>query len=181
MELFDFNYNMGDRVLVIGSGGREHAIALGLKESKGVSELHIAPGNAGTSMVGKNHEIDISNIDEVIKLAQDLEINLVIVGPEGPLVNGLSDELNKVGILCFGPHSKGANLEGSKEYANEVMMNLDIPTAASVKIDNLEQVEDLIDDFGPIWVIKRDVLAGGKGVTVTGNKDEAYQGDFRRN
>ena len=84
---------MGDKVLVIGSGGREHAIALGLKESKGVSELHIAPGNAGTSMVGKNHEIDISNIDEVIKLAQDLEINLVIVGPEGPLVIGLSDEL----------------------------------------------------------------------------------------
>ena len=125
-------------------------------------------------MVGKNHEIDISNIDEVIKLAQDLEINLVIVGPEGPLVNGLSDELNKVGILCFGPHSKGANLEGSKEYANEVMMNLDIRTA-SVKIENLEQVEDLIDDFGPIWVIKRDVLAGGKGVTVTGNKDEAIK------
>jgi len=175
MELFDFNYIMGDRVLVIGSGGREHAIALGLKESKGVSELHIAPGNAGTSMVGENHEIDISNIDEVIKLAQDLEVNLVIVGPEGPLVNGLSDELNKVGILCFGPHSKGAMLEGSKEYANEVMMNLDIPTAASVKIEDIEQIEELIDDFGPIWVIKRDVLAGGKGVTVTGNKDEAIK------
>ena len=175
MWLIVFNYFMGDSVLVIGSGGREHAIVLGLKESDQVSELHIAPGNAGTSMVGTNHKIDISNIDEIINLVQKLGIHLVIVGPEGPLVNGLSDRLTQIDVLCFGPHSNGANLEGSKEYANEIMMNLDIPTAASVKIESIEHAEELIDGFGPTWVIKRDVLAGGKGVTVTENKNEALK------
>ena len=175
MGLIVFNYFMGDSVLVIGGGGREHAIALGLKECEDVSELHIAPGNAGTSKIGMNHKIDVSNVDEIIQLVQNLNVNLVIVGPEGPLVNGLSDELSKIGVLCFGPHSSGANLEGSKEYANEVMMNLDIPTAASIRIDTYEQAKELIDGFGPVWVIKRDVLAGGKGVTVTDDKNEAME------
>ena len=153
MGLIVFNYFMGDSVLVIGGGGREHAIALGLKECEDVSELHIAPGNAGTSKIGMNHKIDVSNVDGIIELVQNLNVDLVIVGPEGPLVNGLSDELSKIGVLCFGPHSSGANLEGSKEYANEVMMNLDIPSAASIRIDTYEQAKELIDGFGPVWVL----------------------------
>lgn len=173
MGLVVFKDSMGNSVLVVGSGGREHSITLGLKESKNVSELHIAPGNAGTSIIGTNHKINISNIDEIINLVKELGVDLVIVGPEGPLVNGLSDKLNQMGVFCFGPHSSGANLEGSKEYAKEVMIKLEIPTAASIRIENIKQAEELIDDFGPIWVIKRDVLAGGKGVTVTEDKNEA--------
>jgi len=173
MRLVVFNRSMGNRVLVIGGGGREHAISLGLDESKNVSELHIAPGNAGTSLIGTNHDIDILNIQEVIDLVKNLDIDLVIVGPEGPLVNGISNSLMDIQVPCFGPHLDGARLEGSKEYAKEVMMKLNIPTAASVRIETISQAEELIDDFGPTWVIKRDVLAGGKGVTVTENRTEA--------
>jgi len=175
MGLVVFNELMGYSVLVIGGGGREHAITIGLKESVKVSELHIAPGNAGTSSIGNNHNINISNIDEIIDLVKKLEVDLVIIGPEGPLVNGISDRLNQIDVLCFGPFSSGANLEGSKQFAKDIMMKLDIPTAASIRIDNTKDAEELIDGFGPIWVIKRDVLAGGKGVTVTGNKNEAME------
>ncbi len=164
---------MGSRILVVGGGGREHAISLGLNESKNVSELHIAPGNAGTSLIGTNHEVNISNVEEIVDLVTNLDVDLVIVGPEGPLVEGLSNRMSQIGIPCFGPHSSGAKLEGSKEYAKEIMMELDIPTAASVRIETIQQAEELIDGFGPIWVIKRDVLAGGKGVTVTDDKIEA--------
>ena len=173
MGLVVFNEVMGNSVLVVGGGGREHAISLGLKESMNVSELHIAPGNAGTALIGNNHQINISNVDEVVELVKELDVDLVIVGPEGPLVNGLSEKLNHIDVLCFGPFSSGANLEGSKQFAKDVMMMLNIPTAASIRIESIEQAEELIDGFGPIWVIKRDVLAGGKGVTVTENKDAA--------
>ncbi len=164
---------MGNRVLVVGGGGREHAIALGLSKSENVSELHIAPGNAGTSLIGINHKVEVSNIESIVELVKELGVDLVIVGPEGPLVDGLSDKMKQLNILCFGPHSPGAKLEGSKEYAKEIMMNLNIPTAASVRIESMSQAEELIDGFGPTWVIKRDVLAGGKGVTVTEDKKEA--------
>ena len=166
---------MSKKVLVIGGGGREHSIVLELEKSQHVSEIHIAPGNAGTSMIGTNHNIDILNNDEVIDLVNLFEIDLVIVGPEAPLVAGLSDRLNKEKVLCFGPYSNGAKLEGSKQFAKEIMLELKIPTAASIILDenDLENIESLIDDFGPIWVIKRDVLAGGKGVTVTEEKGEA--------
>ena len=110
---------MGNRILVVGGGGREHAITLGLNESENVSELHIAPGNAGTSLIGTNHEVNISNVEEIVDLATNLDVDLVIVGPEGPLVDGLSNRMSEIGIPCFGPHSSGAKLEGSKEYAKE--------------------------------------------------------------
>jgi len=173
MGLVVFKDVMGNSVLVVGGGGREHSITLGLKESMSVSELHIAPGNAGTSMIGTNHKINISNVNEILDLVKKLNVDLVIVGPEGPLVNGLADKLSQIDVLCFGPHSSGANLEGSKEYAKEIMLKLDIPTASSIRIENSKDAERLIDGFGPIWVIKRDVLAGGKGVTVTEDKNEA--------
>ncbi len=175
MGLVVFNEIMGYSVLVVGGGGREHAITIGLNESLKVSELHIAPGNAGTSLIGNNHDINISNVDEIIDLVKKLEVDLVIIGPEGPLVNGISDKLHQIDVLCFGPFSSGANLEGSKQFAKDVMMKLNIPTAASIRIENMKDAEELLEGFGPIWVIKRDVLAGGKGVTVTENKNEAME------
>ena len=164
---------MGKNVLVIGSGGREHSIALGLAKSEKVSEIHIAPGNAGTLMVGTNHNIDILKNDDVMDLVNRFEIDLVVIGPEAPLVNGLSDRLNHEGILSFGPYSSGAKLEGSKQYAKDVMLKLNIPTASSIIVNDMMHAEEIIDSFGPTWVIKRDVLAGGKGVIVTNDRKEA--------
>ena len=166
---------MGKNVLVIGSGGREHSIALGLAKSEKVSEIHIAPGNAGTLMVGINHDLDILNNDDVINLVNQFKIDLVVIGPEAPLVNGLSDRLKKEKILCFGPFSSGAKLEGSKQYAKEIMIKLNIPTASSIIVNDFMHAAEIIDDFGPTWVIKRDVLAGGKGVTVTNERKEAME------
>ncbi len=164
---------MGKNVLVIGSGGREHSIALGLAKSEKVSEIHIAPGNAGTLMVGTNHNIDILKNDDVMDLVNRFEIDLVVIGPEAPLVNGLSDRLNHEGVLSFGPYSSGAKLEGSKQYAKDIMLKLNIPTASSIIVNDMIHAEEIIDSFGPTWVIKRDVLAGGKGVTVTNDRKEA--------
>tara|TARA_B100001115_G_scaffold182507_1_gene178892 strand:+ start:2249 stop:3502 length:1254 start_codon:yes stop_codon:yes gene_type:complete len=161
---------MGKNILVIGGGGREHSISLGLKKSAKVNEIHIAPGNAGTLNVGKNHEIDILDNEQVINLVNEFSIDLVIIGPEAPLVNGLSDRLSLEKVLCFGPFSSGAKLEGSKQYAKEIMKKLNIPTANSTVITNSSDIEKILDEYGPNWVIKRDVLAGGKGVTVTSER-----------
>ncbi len=158
---------MGKNVLVIGSGGREHAITIGLSKSDNVKEIHIAPGNAGTSKIGTNHDINILNNDEVVNLVNENSIDLVVIGPEAPLVNGLSNRLRNDKIQCFGPYSSGAKLEGSKQYAKEIMLSLDIPTASSRKITKQSNIDNILEEFGPTWVIKRDVLAGGKGVTVT--------------
>ena len=111
----------GLTVLVVGGGGREHAICLGLDDSPSVRAIHSAPGNAGTSMVGINHTISASDIEGLVSLAVELGADLVVVGPEVPLVNGLADSLRAVGIACFGPHAGGAMLEGSKLHAKRVM------------------------------------------------------------
>ena len=157
-------------VLVVGGGGREHALTIGLIDSPSVVEVHVAPGNAGTEAIATNHNVRAGNVDGVIRLAESLGVNLVVVGPEGPLCDGLADRLRAVGIDCFGPHAAGAMLEGSKEYAKDVMNQLSIPTAALLRVDAAEDVEAALDEMGPYWVIKRDVLAGGKGVTVTGDR-----------
>ena len=98
------------RVLIVGSGGREHAISLGLAKSKSVSEIHIAPGNAGTSEVGLNHDVSADDIDSLCeKLAAHLNADLVVIGPEAPLVAGLADRLREMGVPCFGPNAEGGN------------------------------------------------------------------------
>ena len=161
-------------VLVVGGGGREHALTMGLIKSPSVGEVHVAPGNAGTAHVATNHPFSASDTDALVGLAQSLGCDLVVVGPEGPLVDGLADNLRKVGVPCFGPHSEGAELEGSKLYAKQTMQNLGIPTGGIHNINSESQINAALDDFNPPWVVKRDVLAGGKGVVVTSDRDEAY-------
>ena len=163
----------GMDVLVVGSGGREHAIAIGLAQSKSVSSVHCLPGNAGTSFIAKNHDIPLSDLDAVVNLAEELDISLVVVGPEVPLVDGLADKLRHKSIPCFGPNSEGAMLEGSKLHAKQVMSDLGIPTGRFEVLERTSRIEDIFESFKPPWVIKRDVLAGGKGVIVTSSKPDA--------
>ena len=161
-------------VLVVGSGGREHALSLSLSECESVNHVHTCPGNAGTAISGTNHKVDSMDIEGIINLAKVLKIDLVVVGPEAPLVAGLSDRLSEEGIPCFGPNSKGARLEGSKLYAKEIMQSMKVPTAGLILIENIDRINESLDTFPPPWVVKRDVLAGGKGVVVTTDRNEAY-------
>jgi len=161
-------------VLVVGSGGREHALALSLSKCESVNHVHTCPGNAGTAISGTNHKVESMDIEGIIDLAKILQIDLVVVGPEAPLVAGLSDRLSEEGIPCFGPNSKGARLEGSKLYAKEIMQSMKVPTAGLILIENIDRINESLDTYPPPWVVKRDVLAGGKGVVVTTNRNEAY-------
>ena len=165
----------GMEVLVVGGGGREHALALGLSQSNSVSTVHCAPGNAGTSMVATNHGVSVTDIDGIVDLANELGVSLVVVGPEAPLVAGLSDRLRQESIPSFGPHSEGALLEGSKIHAKTIMESLGVPTGRFEKIDEIGSIDGGLDSFDPPWVVKRDVLAGGKGVTVTSSRQEAHE------
>ncbi len=163
----------GMGVLIVGGGGREHALAIGLSQSDSVTSVHASPGNAGTSMVGMNHEVSSTDIGGLVDLAVKLGVGLVVVGPEAPLVEGLAERLRDASIPCFGPHSGGAKLEGSKLHAKRVMKSLGIPTGDFEVVDDLREVESSLDLFEPPWVVKRDILAGGKGVTVTSMREVA--------
>jgi len=161
-------------VLVIGGGGREHALCMGLMESPSVMDIHCAPGNAGTSIIAWNHDIDVNNSGKVVALVKANGIDLVVVGPEAPLCSGLADKLQKEGIPCFGPVAALANLEGSKLHAKQVMKEAGVPTADFQILDSQSDVDGALDAFSDNpWVIKRDVLAGGKGVVVTSDRNEA--------
>jgi phosphoribosylamine--glycine ligase len=164
---------MGSRVLVVGGGGREHALVMGLSISKSVDEIHIAPGNAGTSELGTNHDVSANDLDGILELSNRLGIDLVVVGPEGPLVEGLSEKIRAQGISCFGPHMDGAMLEGSKLFAKKAMFDCAVPTGEIHVIESEAMMAVALDDFSPPWVVKRDVLAGGKGVVVTSDRVEA--------
>ncbi|PXF24485.1 MAG: phosphoribosylamine--glycine ligase [Methanobacteriota archaeon] len=165
----------GAIVLVVGGGGREHALAIGLAASPSVAEVHVVPGNAGTASMATNHSLPDSDVKGLVELAEQLDCDLVVVGPEGPLVAGLADMLRTKGIPCFGPHSAGAELEGSKLHAKQVMQQNGVPTGGVQIIDDATQIEAALDSFQPPWVVKRDVLAGGKGVTVTDDRDVARE------
>ena len=169
---------MGRTVLVVGGGGREHALTIGLLDSPSVSAVHVAPGNAGTAGIATNHDVSASDIDAQVALAKSIGADLVVVGPEAPLVDGLSDSLRAVGIPSFGPHAAGAMLEGSKDFAKQVMLDLNIPTAGVQHLTPETDLDAAVDLWGAPWVVKRDVLAGGKGVVVTEDRDEAL--DFIR-
>ena len=169
---------MGRTVLVVGGGGREHALTIGLLDSPSVSAVHVAPGNAGTAGIAINHDVSASDIDAQVALAKSIGADLVVVGPEAPLVDGLSDSLRAVGIPSFGPHAAGAMLEGSKDFAKQVMLDLNIPTAGVQHLTPETDLDAAVDLWGAPWVVKRDVLAGGKGVVVTEDRDEAL--DFIR-
>jgi phosphoribosylamine--glycine ligase len=161
------------RVLVLGSGGREHALIRSLAQDPDVTALHCAPGNYGTSTIADNHVLDATDPVAVVELAQRLGIGLVVIGPELPLVNGVADAVRQAGILCFGPDRAAAEIEGSKAFAKDVMAEAGVPTAAARVCDDSGQVRDALDEFGPPYVVKDDGLAAGKGVVVTGDRAQA--------
>lgn len=161
------------RVLVLGTGGREHALALALSRDPEVTELHAAPGNPGIAVVAELHDVDAVDGTAVADLAERLGVDLVVVGPEAPLVAGVADAVRDRGIDCFGPSAAAARLEGSKAFAKEVMAAAEVPTAMAHVCETPEEVAAALDAFGPPYVVKDDGLAAGKGVVVTDSRDEA--------
>ena len=161
------------KTLVIGTGGREHALALALSRDPGVSEVHAAPGNPGIAQVATLHDVDPLDGAAVARLATDLGVELVVIGPEAPLVAGVADAVRAAGIDCFGPSAAAAQIEGSKAFAKEVMAAAEVPTAMARVCETAEQVADALDAFGAPYVVKDDALAAGKGVVVTDDRQEA--------
>jgi len=158
------------KILLVGSGGREHALALGLQADPACAELHCAPGNPGTAQVAINHAITVTDSAAILSLAQELAVDLVVIGPEVPLVNGVADLLRAAGIATFGPSKAAAQLEGSKHFAKGVMRDAGVPTARSFTCENQEEIEKVLDAFGAPYVVKDDGLAAGKGVVVTDDR-----------
>lgn len=166
----------GATVVVIGSGGREHALCLALSQSARVASIHCLPGNAGTSLVATNHQLEDASNSGVVSYCSSIGASLVVVGPEAPLCDGLADMCADAGLACFGPVAALAHLEGSKLHAKKAMGEAGVPTADYVELNAESDVEAALDRYGSNpWVIKRDVLAGGKGVVVTSDRDEARQ------
>ena len=161
------------KILLVGSGGREHALALGLKADKKCSELHVAPGNPGIAQIATTHPLTITDNQAILALAQSLAVDLVVIGPEVPLVNGAADTLRAAGIATFGPSKAAAALEGSKDFAKGVMRDAGVPTARSFTCTSEAEINSALDAFGAPFVVKDDGLAGGKGVVVTDDRAEA--------
>lgn len=166
------------KVLVVGSGAREHALVRALCQDAEVSAIVVIPGNPGIAATAGPvrclpEVTDVSNAAAVIAAATDYDIDLVVIGPEAPLVAGVADAVRSAGIECFGPSAAAARLEGSKAFAKEVMAAADVPTARAQVCSTPEQISDALDATMPPYVVKDDGLAGGKGVVVTGDFDEA--------
>jgi phosphoribosylamine---glycine ligase len=163
------------KILVIGSGGREHAIAWKAAKSDKVEKVYVAPGNAGTAKEQGVENIDIPAVDiqALVKFAKDNEIGLTIVGPEAPLVAGVTDTFNKEGLKCFGPSKAAAQLEGSKVFTKEFLERHGIPTAFYKSFTNISEAKAYVDKQDFPLVIKADGLAAGKGVVIAANRDEA--------
>ncbi|MCX4973248.1 phosphoribosylamine--glycine ligase [Streptomyces sp. NBC_00620] len=155
------------KVLVIGSGAREHALCRSLSLDPDVTALYCAPGNAGIAEVAELHPVDALDGAAVAALATELGAELVIVGPEAPLVAGVADAVRAAGIPVFGPSKEAAELEGSKAFAKDVMAGAGVPTARSYVCTTPDEVEEALDAFGAPYVVKDDGLAAGKGVVVT--------------
>ncbi|GAA1244416.1 phosphoribosylamine--glycine ligase [Kitasatospora nipponensis] len=161
------------KVLVIGGGAREHALCRSLSQDPAVTELHCAPGNAGIAQVATVHPVDQLDGAQVTALARRLAADLVVVGPEAPLVAGVADPLRAAGIAVFGPSAQAAQLEGSKAFAKDVMAGAGVPTARSYVCATAAEAAEALDAFGPPYVVKDDGLAAGKGVVVTADRTAA--------
>lgn len=160
-------------VLVVGGGAREHALCLALHRDPAVDRLWCAPGNAGTSEIADNVPVDSADPGAIADLAERLDVGLVVIGPEAPLVAGASDAVRARGIACFGPTAAAARLEASKAFAKEVMAAAGVPTALAYVCQTPAEVDAALDAFGPPYVVKDDGLAAGKGVVVTDDRAEA--------
>jgi phosphoribosylamine---glycine ligase len=161
------------KILLVGSGGREHALALGLQADPSCTELHCAPGNPGIAEIATLHSISITDNKAVVDLAKKLSVDLVVIGPEVPLVNGVADELRAAGLAVFGPSKAAAQIEGSKNFAKGVMRDAGVPTARSFTCETQTEIENALDAFGAPYVVKDDGLAAGKGVVVTADRAKA--------
>jgi phosphoribosylamine---glycine ligase len=161
------------KVLVIGSGGRESALCAALVRDPHVQELACAPGNPGTAEISETHPVDVGDPVAVAELAQRLRADLTIIGPEAPLVDGVVDALDERGLDAFGPTAAAARLEGSKAFAKAIMTAAGVPTARGRDHHEIPTALADLDEFGPPYVVKYDGLAGGKGVTVTADRDLA--------
>lgn len=169
---------VGMRILVIGSGGREHALVKGLHADPQAAEIHVAPGSAAMEPLATLHP-EYSQVDDperMVELAREIAAELVVIGPEVPLVAGVADALRAAGIAVFGPNKDAAQIEGSKAFAKEVMEAAGVKTARAQQLRpgaSEDDIEAVLDNFGPQFVVKDDGLAGGKGVVVTGERADA--------
>lgn len=169
---------VGMRILVIGSGGREHALVKGLHADPQAAEIHVAPGSAAMEPLATLHPeySQVDNPERMVQLAQEINAELVVIGPEVPLVAGVADALRAEGIAVFGPNKDAAQIEGSKAFAKEVMEAAGVKTARAQQLRpgaSDTDIEAALDNFGPQFVVKDDGLAGGKGVVVTGERAAA--------
>jgi phosphoribosylamine---glycine ligase len=163
------------RVLLLGSGGREHALARALAWDPDVTSLHAAPGNPGIGAVAELHQAVLTDPSSVLALAGRLAPDLIVIGPEAPLIAGVADAARAAGFRCFGPGRSAAMIEGSKSFAKDVMRAAGIPTAAARTCRNAATVSAALDEFGPPYVVKADGLAAGKGVVVTPDREAAAE------
>ena len=161
------------KVLVIGSGAREHALITALLADDTVTAVFAAPGNAGIASVVPTYAVSVDDPGDVAVLAADLGVDMVVIGPEGPLVAGVADAVQERGIACFGPSAAAAQLEGSKAFAKQVMAEAGVPTSMAHVCTSLDEVGAALDQFGAPYVVKDDGLAAGKGVVVTSDRAEA--------
>lgn len=166
------------RILVIGSGAREHALLYAMSKDPQATDLHVAPGNAGMSEIATMHPLVVDDPAGAVALAKEIGADLVVIGPEVPLVAGVADALRDAGFAVFGPNADAARIEGSKAFAKDVMKAAGVKTASAEAIQpeaSDEDIEAAIDRFGPNWVVKDDGLAAGKGVVVTKDRAEALE------
>ncbi|MFM8612452.1 MAG: phosphoribosylamine--glycine ligase, partial [Actinomycetota bacterium] len=154
------------RVLVVGAGGREHALAAAIQASPRCSELHAAPGNPGIALIATCHPVKADDVDGLVALARDIAADLVVVGPEAPLVAGLADELRRIGIPVFGPNAAAARVEGSKAFTKQLLEAAGVDTAEAFTVTDLAGARIAIQRLDGRCVVKADGLAAGKGVVV---------------
>ena len=163
-------------ILLLGAGGREHALLMKLAESPRAGKLFVAPGNGGMFQLAEEAPISQDSPNEVASWAEEHSIGLVVVGPEAPLVEGVADAVRAAGIACFGPNAQAAQMEGSKEFAKQVMDRAGVPTAAYRSFTEEDACADYVRELGGPIVIKADGLAAGKGVIVAQTTEEALAG-----
>ena len=160
---------------IIGSGGREHSICFKLKQSNKINNLYCLPGNAGTSEISQNIDVDINDFKKLYEIIKNKKIDILVVGPEMPLVNGITDFFEEKKIKVFGPSKKASMLEGSKAFMKKICKDFNIPSAKYKEITNINDAEKFIEEFSLPIVVKSDGLAAGKGVTICDSREKAIK------